>query len=203
VSVLDFSGVPSEAADVAIGAVLTLLFEVAVACPPEKGIGRARPVWIVLEEAHRFIGEKVGTTAGAAKVAAERIAREGRKYGLGLLVVSQRPAELSETALSQCGTIISMRLSNPGDQSRVKAALPDTVANLAEALPALRTGEALVTGEAVSLPTRAMIERPNPEPRASDPEFSSWLGARKANEVDYAVARWRGDRPPAAPQMEK
>ena len=194
ISVLDFSGVPSEAADVAIGAVLTLLFEVAVACPPERGIGRARPVWLVLEEAHRFIGQNVGVTAGAAKAAAERIAREGRKYGLGLLVVSQRPAELSETALSQCGSIISMRLSNTGDQSRVKAALPDTVANLAEALPALRTGEALLTGEAVSLPTRAMIDRPNPEPQASDPKLSSWLGVAKANDVEYAIGRWRGGR---------
>lgn len=194
VSVLDFSGVPSEAADVAIGAVLTLLFEVALACPPERGIGRARPVWIVLEEAHRFIGQSVGVTAGAAKAATERIAREGRKYGLGLLIVSQRPAELSETALSQCGSIISMRLSNSGDQSRVKSALPDTVANLAEALPALRTGEALLAGEAVSLPTRAMIELPNPEPRASDPELASWLGDGKSNETEYAVGRWRGAR---------
>jgi len=192
ISVLDFSGVPSEAADVAIGAVLTLLFEVSVACPPEAGIGRARPIWIVLEEAHRFIGQSVAETAGAAKHATERIAREGRKYGLGLMVVSQRPAELSETALSQCGTFIAMRLTNPGDQNRIKSALPDTVANLAEALPSLRTGEALVTGEAITLPTRVMIERPRPEPAAEDPGIHSWKGDEAENDIEMAVSRWRG-----------
>jgi hypothetical protein len=192
ISVLNFSGVPSEAADVAIGAVLNLLFEITIACPSEEGIGRARPVLIVIEEAHRFIGEKVSDTAGAAKSASERIAREGRKYGLGLMVVSQRPAELSETALSQCGTFISMRLTNSGDQNRIKSALPDTVANLAEALPSLRTGEALVTGEAITLPSRVLIDRPQPEPSATDPALDSWYGERANNEVDKAVARWRG-----------
>lgn len=192
ISVLDFSGVPSEAADVAIGAVLNLLFEIAVACPADEGIGRARPVFVVIEEAHRFIGEKVSDTAGAAKQGSERIAREGRKYGLGLMVVSQRPSELSETALSQCGTFISMRLTNPGDQNRIKSALPDTVANLAEALPSLRTGEALVTGEAITLPSRVLVERPQPEPSATDPELESWHGEPASNDVEEAVARWRG-----------
>ena len=192
ISVLNFSGVPSEAADVAIGAVLNLLFEIAIACPPDEGIGRARPVLIVIEEAHRFIGEKVSDTAGAAKSASERIAREGRKYGLGLMVVSQRPAELSETALSQCGTFVSMRLTNSGDQNRIKSALPDTVANLAEALPSLRTGEALVTGEAITLPSRVLIDRPQPEPSATDPALDPWDGAPSTNDINKAVARWRG-----------
>ena len=192
ISVLNFSGVPSEAADVAIGAVLNLLFEIAVACPPDKGIGRARPMLVVMEEAHRFIGEKVSDTAGAAKNASERIAREGRKYGLGLMVVSQRPAELSETALSQCGTFVSMRLTNSGDQNRIKSALPDTVANLAEALPSLRTGEALVTGEAITLPSRVLIDRPQPQPSATDPTLGAWSGGRTDNDVVGAVARWRG-----------
>jgi len=192
ISVLDFNGAPSEAADVAIGAVLTLLFEVAVVCPPNRGIGKSRPIWVVLEEAHRFIGQIVSETAGAAKMAAERITREGRKYGLGLMAVSQRPAELSETVLSQCGSFISMRLTNPSDQSRVKSALPDTVANLADALPALRTGEALVTGEATTLPTRVLIDRPCPEPAAADPDLSSWNGNGLENDVVFAVKRWRG-----------
>lgn len=192
ISVLNFSGVPSEAADVAIGAVLNLLFEITTACPPDEGIGRARPVWILIEEAHRFIGDSISETAGAAKSACERIAREGRKYGLGLMVVSQRPAELSETALSQCGTFISMRLTNPGDQNRIKSALPDTVANLADALPSLRTGEALVTGEAITLPSRVLIDRPRPEPSATDPKLDPWFGARLNNNVTQAVARWRG-----------
>lgn len=191
ISVLDFSGVPSEAADVAIGSVLNLLFEMATSCPEDEGIGRARPILIVLEEAHRFIGKTVSETAGAAKLASERIAREGRKYGLGLMVVSQRPAELSETTLSQCGSFISLRLTNPGDQARVRSAMPDTVANLAESLPALRTGEAIVTGESVSLPTRVVIDRPSPEPTARDASLDSWLGPPEVNEVEKAVSYWR------------
>ncbi len=193
VSVLDFSSAPSDASDVAIGAVLSLLFDVAIACPADAGIGRNRPVWIVLEEAHRFLGEKVGGAAGAAREAAERIAREGRKYGVGLMLVSQRPSELSDTVLSQCGTFVSMRLANPADQGRVKAALPDTVANLADALPALRTGEALITGEATALPARVMIDRPSPEPNAADPTVESWRGDEAANDVTAAVRYWRGD----------
>lgn len=192
ISVMDFSGVPSEAADVAIGAVLTLLFEMATSCPLGEGIGRARPILIVLEEAHRFIGQAVSETAGAAKSAAERIAREGRKYGLGLMIVSQRPAELSETTLSQCGSFISLRLTNPGDQARIRSALPDTVANLADALPALRTGEALVTGEAVSLPSRVLFDRPSPEPSAKDASLDSWKGLPIENDVVNAVSHWRG-----------
>lgn len=192
ISVMDFSGIPSEAADVAIGAVLTLLFEMATSCPQGEGIGRARPVLIVLEEAHRFIGQSVSETAGAAKSAAERIAREGRKYGLGIMIVSQRPAELSETTLSQCGSFISMRLSNPGDQARIRSALPDTVANLADALPALRTGEALVTGEAISLPSRVLIDKPSPEPSAKDASLDTWKGQPIANDVVKAVSYWRG-----------
>jgi len=192
VSVLDFSSAASDASDVAIGAVLSLLFEVATACPANMGIGRSRPVWIVLEEAHRFLGEKVTGAAGAAREAAERIAREGRKYGVGLMLVSQRPAELSDTVLSQCGTFVSMRLANPADQGRVKSALPDTVANLADALPALRTGEALVTGEATTLPARVMVDRPSPEPNAADPTVESWRGDETMNDVTTAVQHWRG-----------
>ena len=150
-------------------------------------------MWIVLEEAHRVLGEKVGGAAGAAREAAERIAREGRQYGVGPVRVSQRPSELSDTVLSQCGTFVSMRLANPADQGRVKAALPDTVANLADALPALRTGEALITGEATALPARVMIDRPSPEPNAADPTVESWRGDEAANDVTAAVRYWRGD----------
>ena len=91
--------------------------------------------------------------------AANRIAREGRKYGVGLLLVTQRPSELPDTALAQCGSLIALRLSNSADQGRIRAALPDTVAGLADILPSLRTGEAIVTGEAVVLPAR-VLDRP-------------------------------------------
>lgn len=192
VSILDFGGVPGEAADVAIGAILTLLFEAAAASPPDKGIGRSRPIWVVLEEAHRFLGKSAPMSANLAREAAERIAREGRKHGIGIMIVSQRPSELSDTVLSQCGSIIAMRLTNPTDQGSVKAALPDDVASMAESLPALRTGEALVTGEAIVLPSRVLIDRPSPEPHASDPPITSWNGAAAENDVKTAVHFWRG-----------
>jgi DNA helicase HerA-like ATPase len=147
VSVLDFSGVPAEAADLAIGVILNLLFELAVRTPIEgPGIGRPSPVLIVLEEAHRYLGE--GATA-LTRDAANRIAREGRKYGTGLLLVTQRPAELPDTALAQCGTLIALRLANSSDQTTIRAALPDSVAGLAAVLPSLRTGEAVISGEAL------------------------------------------------------
>jgi len=190
VSILDFAGIPSGVADVAIGVVLSLLFEAAVHSPLDSGIGRARPVLIVLEEAHRFIGPTVASPL--AQSAVERIAREGRKHGVGLMLVSQRPGELSPTAVAQCGTIVSLRLTNPGDQGVVRAALPDTLAGLADLLPSLRTGEGLIAGEAIALPARVAIRRPSPEPRASDPSLESWIGEPAVNELGVAVKRWRG-----------
>lgn len=190
VSVLDFSGVPSEAADLAIGLVLQLILEIAVRSERD-GIGRARPVLIVLEEAHRYLGE--GATVRAARDSANRVAREGRKHGVGLVLVTQRPAELPATALSQVGTILALRLTNSEDQSTVKRALPDAVAGLADALPALRTGEAIATGEAVALPSRVVIDPPAPPPSASDPTLDGWSAAAASNDLSRPLARWRGE----------
>ncbi len=189
VSVLDFSGVPGEATDLAVGLILQMLFELSVRSRT-KGIGRPRPVLVVLEEAHRYLGDSA--TTRVSKESANRIAREGRKYGIGLLLVTQRPSELPDTALSQVGTIVALRLTNGTDQSTVKAALPDAVAGLAEALPALRTGEAIVAGEAVTLPCRVQITRPNPRPEADDPSLDSWRMPPVENDVTDAIARWRG-----------
>ncbi|HET9768529.1 MAG TPA: ATP-binding protein [Thermoanaerobaculia bacterium] len=190
-SVLDFSGVPTEATDLAVGLVLQMLFELSVRSRT-KGIGRPRPVLVVLEEAHRYLGDSA--TTRVAKESANRIAREGRKYGVGLLLVTQRPSELPETALSQVGTVLALRLTNATDQSTVRAALPDAVAGLAEALPALRTGEAIVAGEAVALPCRVQIIRPHPTPKADDPPLLSWRKAALENDVAEAIARWRGSQ---------
>ncbi len=188
VSVLDFSGVPGHVTDLAVGLILQLLLELAIRSG-QDGIGRPRPVLIVLEEAHRYLGESA--TTRVSRESANRIAREGRKYGVGLLLVTQRPSELPDTALSQVGTIIALRLSNATDQATVKSALPDTIAGLADALPALRTGEAIVVGEAVTLPTRVRIDLPNPRPEADDPSLISWRNPESANSVSGAIARWR------------
>jgi len=190
VSVLDFSGVPAIAADLAIGVILNLLFEVSLRS--EKGgtgVGRASPVYIVLEEAHRYLGESASILT---RNSANKIAREGRKYGIGLMLVTQRPTELPETALAQCGTLISLRLSNTADQGAIRAALPDTVAGLAAVLPSLRTGEAIVTGEAVVLPARALLTRPNPEPHAEDPSLEPWRAEPAAPDLKASLEQWRG-----------
>lgn len=191
VSVLDFSGVPSRAAELAVGVVLDLIFETAVRTPPDGvGIGRPRPVLVALEEAHRYLGADAAATA---RQAANRIAREGRKYGVGLLMITQRPAELPDTALAQCGTIVALRLTNQTDQARIRSALPDSVAGLADILPSLRTGEAIVTGEAVVLPARVLVDLPDPLPLAEDPTLESWHAAPPTEpDLAAAVTAWRG-----------
>lgn len=190
ISVLDFSGVPNEAADIAIGVVLNLIFEVALRCEAGgPGIGKPSPVLVVLEEAHRYMGE------GAQRITRQsvnRIAREGRKYGVGLLLVSQRPDELPSTALAQCGTLIALRLSNATDQGVIRAALPDSVSELAAALPSLRTGEAIVSGEAVVVPARVLIDLPDPQPEAQDPPLEAWREAATVPNLAPALAAWRG-----------
>jgi hypothetical protein len=190
VSVLDFSGVPTHASELAIGVVLNLLFEAAVRTTADgPGIGRSRPVLIVLEEAHRYLSE---TAAAMTRDAANRIAREGRKYGVGLLLVTQRPSELPDTALAQCGSLIALRLTNSADQAKIRAALPDSVTGLAAVLPSLRTGEAVITGEALILPARALVDIPNPLPAAEDPSLASWRQPATVPDLAPAIAAWRG-----------
>lgn len=190
ISILDFSGVPAIAADLAIGVILSLLFEVCLRSEVGgPGVGRPSPVLVVLEEAHRYLGDSAGMLT---RESANRIAREGRKYGIGLLLVSQRPTELPETALAQCGTIVALRLSNAEDQGTIRAALPDTVAGLAAVLPSLRTGEAVVSGEAVVLPARMLLDSPDPKPLADDPKLSAWRREPRVPNVEPALAAWRG-----------
>ena len=190
ISVLDFGGVPALASELAIGVVLNLLFEAALRTPAEGlGIGRPRPVLIVLEEAHRYLND---TAVEMTRNAANRIAREGRKYGIGLLLITQRPSELPDTALAQCGSLISLRLSNSADQAKIRAALPDSVTGLAAVLPSLRTGEAVITGEALLLPARTLVDLPNPMPAAEDPSLASWRRLATVPDLAPAIAAWRG-----------
>jgi hypothetical protein len=147
-----------------------------------------------MEEAHRYLAEAAGNVALDM---VKRIAKEGRKYGIGAMVVSQRPAEIDETILSQCGTIVALRLSNPMDRARVKGALPDNLSGLMELLPVLRTGEAVITGEAARLPVRCRVTLPSTEhlPRSRDPEVTkAWSIKRKSEGYDRVVASWRAQR---------
>ena len=190
ISVLDFSGVPSAAADLAIGVVLNLIFEVSLRCNfGGPGIGRPSPVLVVLEEAHRYLGDSASTLT---RDSANRIAREGRKYGVGLLLVTQRPTELPDTALAQCGTLVALRLSSSEDQNTIRAALPDAIAGLAAVLPSLCTGEGVVSGESVILPARVLFDRPDPKPLADDPSLNPWRQEPRVPDVGPALTAWRG-----------
>jgi hypothetical protein len=126
--------------------------------------GRERPLLIVMEEAHAYLNDNFD---GAASIVTQRIVKEGRKYGIGAMIVSQRPSEINPTILSQCGTFFAMRLSNSTDRSHVTGALSDNLEGLTNMLPILRTGEAIILGEAVGLPMRTMIQAP-PKGRRPD-----------------------------------
>jgi uncharacterized protein len=175
ISVLDLSGVPSDVTDLSVGLILQLIFEIAIRSLT-SGIGRPSPVLVVLEEAHRYLGDS--NNVRLAKEAVNRIAREGRKYGIGIMLVTQRPSDLPDTALSQVGT--------------VRKALPDIVAGLADVLPSLRTGEAIVSGEAVTLPTRTLMDVPDPWPAAEDPSLAAWRRPPKSINLAPSIASWRG-----------
>jgi DNA helicase HerA-like ATPase len=194
ITILDLSGVPSTVLVRLVGSILRIVYEALFWSREKTEGGVLRPLLIVMEEAHRYLGtDKEHVAANVVK----RIAKEGRKYGVGAMVISQRPAEVDETVLSQCGTIIALRLSNPDDRSRVKGALPDNLAGLMDLLPVLRTGEAIIAGEAARLPVRCRIRLPAEEhvPRSEDPRVTeAWSKRRTAEGYDRVVASWRAQR---------
>lgn len=136
--------------------------------------------------------------ASLARDAVQRIVKEGRKFGIGAMIVSQRPSEIDDTILSQCGTFFALRLSNSADRSRVQAALPDGLSGLVDSLPVLRTGEAVITGEAAKLPVRCRITLPEEgrRPASEDPLVAErWASARTAEDYSAVVATWRSQNP--------
>jgi uncharacterized protein len=193
-TILDLSGVPSSVLDRLIGSILRIVYEALYWSREKSEGGFYRPLLVVMEEAHRYLQDE---SDNVAVDIVKRIAKEGRKYGIGAMVVSQRPAEVSETVLSQCGTMIAMRLSNPADRARVRGALPDNLAGLMDLLPVLRTGEAIVAGEAARLPVRCRITLPSAKylPRSVDPDVATAWAVRRASEgYDRVVASWRAQR---------
>lgn len=168
ITILDLSGIPSVVLNDLIGALLRILYDALFWARDVPEGGRERPLLVVLEEAHAYLGKE---NAGMAAAAVKRIAKEGRKYGVGLMIVSQRPSEIDPTILSQCGTIFAMRLANDIDRGHVASAASDNLKGLFEMLPILRTGEAIIVGEAVSLPIRTLVEPPAKDrrPDSADP----------------------------------
>ena len=149
-SIIDLSGVPSDVVDVVVSVLCRMIFDFAVWSPRPVQV----PVLLVCEEAHRYAPRRDDAAFHPTKRALSRIAKEGRKYGVGLGLISQRPSELSESILSQCNTLIALRMSNEQDQNFVQRALPDSVRSLVNVLPTLRTQEALVVGEGTVVPVR-------------------------------------------------
>lgn len=200
ITILDLSGVPSGVLTRLIGSILRIVYEALFWSREKSEGGVERPLLVVMEEAHRYLGPDAGTVASEV---VKRIAKEGRKYGVGAMIVSQRPAEVDETVLSQCGTIIALRLSNPEDRARVKGTLPDNLAGLMDLLPVLRTGEAIITGEAARLPVRCRITLPCQKhlPRSNDPKVTqAWASRRSAEGYDRVVASWRSQQTNAVVQ---
>ena len=195
ITILDLSGIPSSVLERLVGSILKIVYEALFWSREKTEGGIQRPLLVVMEEAHRYLSDRL---EGTASEVVQRIVKEGRKYGVGAMVVSQRPSEVNETVLSQCGTFFALRLSNPSDRNRVQGTLPDGLVGLLDVLPILRTGEAIVTGEAAKLPMRCRVTLPAREhrPRSEDPPVSdNWSMARRKEGYERVVASWRAQSP--------
>jgi DNA helicase HerA-like ATPase len=191
ITILDLSGMPSSRLSLLLGSILDILFESSIWGKNLKTGMRNRPLLVVLEEAHRYLSKKED---GLAKQMVQRIAKEGRKFGVGAMIVSQRPSEIDETILSQCGTIIALRINNATDRGIVKSAMSEGLAGIIDSLPVLRTGEAIIVGESAKLPTRCRINLlpPDKYPNSRDPVVTTnWVQDRKNENYEELVSAWR------------
>jgi DNA helicase HerA-like ATPase len=196
-SIIDLSGVPSDVVDVVVSVLCRMVFDFAVWSPRPVQV----PVVLICEEAHRYAPRRDDAAFQPTKQALSRIAKEGRKYGVGLGLISQRPSELAESILSQCNTLIALRMSNEQDQNFVQRALPDSVRSLVSILPTLRTQEALVVGEGTVVPVRLRFNDLDKAhmPQSADVPFAAlWeTDGADAEHVANVVRRWRmQERPP-------
>lgn len=208
ITVLDLSGIPASVLNDLIGALLRILYDAIYWGRNLPEGGRERPLFLVLEEAHAYLSKD---NSGSAASAVRRIAKEGRKYGVGMMLVSQRPSEIDSTILSQCGTLFAMRLANDTDRGHVTGAASDNLKGLFDMLPVLRTGEAIIVGEAVSLPVRTLISAPPPHrrPDSVDPRVAargneekdgydgpgSWVQRRDPPDYAALLRQWRTQDP--------
>src|SRR5689334_23043007 len=193
ISIVDVSGVPSEITSVVVSVLARMVFDYAIWSRTEA----QRPLLLVCEEAHRYVPKDESAETGqAVRRILERIAKEGRKYGVSLGLITQRPSDLAEGVLSQCGTIISMRLNNDRDQACVRAAMPEGARGFLDAIPALRNRECIVCGEGVAIPLRVRFDDLEPEkrPASSDPSFSRLWRETGDEEgiISRTIKRWRG-----------
>ena len=189
VKIIDFSEVPSDVLPLVVSLVARLIFSVQQWTDREK----INPIAIFCDEAHLYIPQNTKQGIEAQSLNSfERIAKEGRKYGIGLVVITQRPSEVDRTVLSQSSNFIAMRLTNADDQNVIKKLLPDSLGNFGELLPILDVGEALIVGDASLLPSRINVNKPNPEPNSATIGFwSEWSKESTDNSLDIAIESLR------------
>jgi len=190
IKIIDFSEVPSDILPLMVSLLAKLVFNITQWTSVEK----RHPVALFCDEAHLYIPERAGHD-GVDDISVgifERIAKEGRKYGVGLVVISQRPSEVNRTVLSQCNNVIAMRLTNGDDQSVIRRLLPDSLGGFGDLLPVLDVGEALVVGDASLLPTRVRVGEPRYKPNSATIEFwDRWAGEVPNSDIAGAVLSWR------------
>ncbi|WP_298284736.1 DUF87 domain-containing protein [Novosphingobium sp.] len=191
ISIIDVSGVPSEITTTVVAVLSRLVFDYAIWAREEE----TRPVLLVCEEAHRYVPNERNSDGSSVGRILSRIAKEGRKYGISLGLITQRPSDLAEGVLSQCGTIISMRLNNDRDQAFVKAAMPEGARGFVDTIPALRNRECIISGEGVSIPMRVSFDELEvmKRPASNDPSFYELWSKSGGEEraVERTVQRWR------------
>lgn len=191
ISIIDVSGVPSDITSTVVAVLSRMVFDFAIWARDEK----TRPVLLVCEEAHRYVPNEKNADGSSVGRILSRIAKEGRKYGVSLGLITQRPSDLAEGVLSQCGTIISMRLNNDRDQAFVKAAMPEGARGFLDSIPALRNRECIICGEGVSIPIRVSFDdlEESKRPASADPSITELWNASGGEEemVHRTVQRWR------------
>ncbi|MCX6844471.1 MAG: ATP-binding protein [candidate division WOR-3 bacterium] len=188
ITVIDLSPVPFDVRPTVTAQIGRLAFEFNYWNPQYEKF----PILLVCEEAHAYITRETNSQFEGARRSMERIAKEGRKYGVGLTVVSQRPHEVSETVLSQCCTFICLRITNPDDQEYVRKLVPEAERDLVNVLAGMCRGEGLVLGEAAPMPTRVQFDIPSPTPRSNDIDFyKHWTSGPEDINVADVVDRWR------------
>ena len=191
VSVFDVSAMPSEMLPTIVGTMLRVIYDMLFWGQDLPVGGRQQPLLIVIDEAHLFVPDGDSTSAHRTL---STLAKEGRKYGVGLMLVSQRPSELDSTVLSQCGSLIAMRLTNSSDRERVAATVPDDLGGLVDLLPSLRTGEGIFLGEIMPIPTRVRVRKANRKPLGDDPRLPDVWQTTPRPETDLyakALSNWR------------
>ena len=195
VTIIDLSAIPFEVLSIVISLLSRVIFDFAFHYSKimhEQTQVNDIPFMLVCEEAHNYIPKSGGAEYDASKHSIERIAKEGRKYGLNLMVVSQRPSEVSETIFSQCNNFVVLKLTNVNDQNCIKNLLPDNNSSLVDVLPTLAAGECLMVGDAVPLPAIVKIEMPIPTPSSSNVSvYDEWNKAWIDVVFEDIIKRWR------------